>query len=75
MTASPFGRLLTAMVTPMTPDGALDPVGAASIVEHLLAAGHDGIVVNVDMKTGRPGHFPIISSTPIAQEIDLRIYF
>ena len=46
MTDAPFGRLLTAMVTPMTPDGAVDSAGIGRVVEHLLASGHDGIVVN-----------------------------
>ncbi len=46
MTPSPFGRVLTAMVTPMTPDGAVDGAGVDALVEHLLATGHDGIVVN-----------------------------
>lgn len=45
-TASPFGRVLTAMVTPMTPDGQIDWTGVDALVDHLLAAGHDGIVVN-----------------------------
>lgn len=44
--ARPFGSVLTAMVTPMKPDGALDFDGARALVEHLLATGHDGIVVN-----------------------------
>lgn len=44
--ARPFGSVLTAMVTPMKPDGSLDFDGARSLVEHLLASGHDGIVVN-----------------------------
>ncbi len=46
MTEAPFGTLLTAMVTPMTPDGALDRAGIAAVVDHLLATGHDGLVVN-----------------------------
>ena len=46
MATSPFGRVLTAMVTPMTPDGELDPAGAKAVVEHLIGTGHDGIVVN-----------------------------
>lgn len=46
MTSSPFGRVLTAMVTPMTPDGAVDGAGVDALVEHLLATGHDGVVVN-----------------------------
>ncbi len=46
MTSSPFGRVLTAMVTPMSPDGEVDEKGTDSLVDHLLATGHDGIVVN-----------------------------
>lgn len=46
MTSSPFGRVLTAMVTPMSPDGEVDADGVDSLVDHLLATGHDGIVVN-----------------------------
>lgn len=46
MTSAPFGTLLTAMVTPMMPDGAVDREGIAKVVDHLLATGHDGIVVN-----------------------------
>ncbi len=46
MTTSPFGRVLTAMVTPMSPDGEVDDTGVDALVEHLLATGHDGIVVN-----------------------------
>lgn len=45
-TPSPFGRVLTAMVTPMSPGGAVDDKGVDALVEHLLATGHDGIVVN-----------------------------
>ncbi|MGG5260736.1 4-hydroxy-tetrahydrodipicolinate synthase [Phycicoccus avicenniae] len=46
MTSSPFGRVLTAMVTPMSPGGAVDEAGVDALVEHLLATGHDGVVVN-----------------------------
>lgn len=45
-TASPFGRLLTAMVSPMRPDGSLDPDAARRLAAHLVDTGHDGIVVN-----------------------------
>jgi 4-hydroxy-tetrahydrodipicolinate synthase len=45
-TQSPFGRLLTAMVSPMHPDGSLDPEGARAVARHLVDTGHDGIVVN-----------------------------
>jgi 4-hydroxy-tetrahydrodipicolinate synthase len=43
---SPFGRALTAVVTPMLPDGSLDLPGLQKVVAHLLDTGHDGIVVN-----------------------------
>ena len=45
-TSSPFGRVLTAMVSPMQADGSLDLGGARRLVAHLLDSGHDGIVVN-----------------------------
>ena len=45
-THSPFGRLLTAMVSPMRPDGSLDEEGTRRLATHLLDTGHDGIVVN-----------------------------
>ncbi len=46
MTSSPFGRVLTAMVTPMGSGGEVDEAGVDALVEHLLATGHDGLVVN-----------------------------
>ncbi|MBR7744479.1 4-hydroxy-tetrahydrodipicolinate synthase [Phycicoccus sp. BSK3Z-2] len=46
MTTNPFGRVLTAMVTPMGPDGAVDGAGLDAVVEHLLSTGHDGLLVN-----------------------------
>ncbi|MBA3528215.1 MAG: 4-hydroxy-tetrahydrodipicolinate synthase [Propionibacteriaceae bacterium] len=43
----PFGRLLTAMVTPFTADGDLDLDGAAGLAAHLVdELGHDGLVVS-----------------------------
>lgn len=57
MTTSPFGRVITAMVTPMTPDGRLDLTGVARLVEHLVATGHDGVVVN-----GTTGESPTLTS-------------
>ena len=45
-TAPTFGRLVTAMVTPMHPDGSLDLDGAAAVARHLVEHGHSGIVVN-----------------------------
>ena len=46
MTTNPFGRLITAMVTPMRPDGSIDEAGVRAVAEHLIGTGHDGIVVN-----------------------------
>ena len=45
-TARPFGSLLTAMVTPMSADGSVDLEAAARLAEHLVAHGHDGLVLN-----------------------------
>ncbi|SEO02974.1 4-hydroxy-tetrahydrodipicolinate synthase [Actinacidiphila rubida] len=43
---APFGRVLTAMVTPFTADGALDLDGAQRLAAYLVDAGNDGLVVN-----------------------------
>ncbi len=40
-----FGRLLTAMVTPFTSDGAVDEQKTAELAEDLVARGHDGLIV------------------------------
>src|SRR5579871_1445 len=45
--APPFGRLLTAMITPMTPDGAVDYDGAARLASYLVNdMRNEGLVVN-----------------------------
>jgi len=44
--AAPFGRLLTAMVTPFKADTSIDFDGLARLAVHLIDHGHDGIVVN-----------------------------
>ncbi len=44
--AAPFGRVLTAMVTPFTPDGALDVDAAQRVATYLVDAGNDGLVVS-----------------------------
>jgi len=44
--ARPFGTVLTAMVTPMTPDGAVDVLAAVRLATHLVDHGHDGLVLN-----------------------------
>jgi 4-hydroxy-tetrahydrodipicolinate synthase len=43
---APFGRVLTAMVTPFTRDGALDVKRAAELAIRLVDAGNDGIVIS-----------------------------
>ena len=57
-TPAPFGRLLTAMVTPFTKDGAIDWAGVETLAAHLVATGHDGIVVN-----GTTGEAPTTKSS------------
>jgi 4-hydroxy-tetrahydrodipicolinate synthase len=43
----PFGRLLTAMVTPFRPDGSLDADAAAKLASYLVEEqGNDGLVIN-----------------------------
>src|SRR3954469_3257337 len=43
---APFGRLLTAMVTPMTRDGAVDYDGVQHLASHLVDRGNDGLVIS-----------------------------
>lgn len=43
---APFGRVLTAMVTPFTADGALDVEGAQRLATSLVDLGNDGLVLN-----------------------------
>jgi len=57
-TNAPFGRLLTAMVTPFKKDGAIDWAGIEKIADHLVQSGHDGIVVN-----GTTGEAPTTKSS------------
>jgi len=52
----PFGRVLTAMVTPFTADGAVDLDSAARLAEHLVDRGNDGLVVH-----GTTGESPTTS--------------
>ncbi|WP_326610156.1 4-hydroxy-tetrahydrodipicolinate synthase [Streptomyces scopuliridis] len=53
---TPFGRVLTAMVTPFTADGAIDLDGAQRLAVHLVDAGNDGLVLN-----GTTGESPTTS--------------
>ncbi|CDR06063.1 4-hydroxy-tetrahydrodipicolinate synthase [Streptomyces iranensis] len=59
---TPFGRVLTAMVTPFTTDGALDLDGAQRLAAHLVEAGNDGLIVN-----GTTGESPTTSDAEKAQ--------
>ncbi len=43
---APFGRMITAMVTPFNKDGAIDWDGVAKLAVHLADHGHDAIAVN-----------------------------
>lgn len=43
---APFGRVLTAMVTPFTADGRLDLDGAQQLASLLVDAGNDGLVIS-----------------------------
>jgi 4-hydroxy-tetrahydrodipicolinate synthase len=52
----PFGRLITAMVTPFKKSGEIDWAGIEKIAAHLIATGHDGIAVN-----GTTGEAPTTS--------------
>jgi 4-hydroxy-tetrahydrodipicolinate synthase len=60
---TPFGRVLTAMVTPFTADGSLDLDGAQRLAAHLVDAGNDGLVVS-----GTTGESPTTSD---AEKTDL----
>jgi 4-hydroxy-tetrahydrodipicolinate synthase len=46
MTTAPFGRVLTAMVTPFTPDGAVDYARAAELADRLVNEGNEGLVIS-----------------------------
>ena len=54
----PFGRMLTAMVTPFKADGEIDWAGIEKLADHLVKNGHDGIAVN-----GTTGEAPTTKSS------------
>src|SRR4051795_12625562 len=54
----PFGRVLTAMVTPFDTDGRLDLARAEELATHLVDLGNDGLVVN-----GTTGESPTTSDS------------
>ncbi len=43
---APFGRILTAMITPFSADGSIDLDEAVRVAEHLVGHGSEGIVVH-----------------------------
>lgn len=53
---APFGRVLTAMVTPFAADGSLDLTLAERLADHLVRNGSDGLVV-----CGTTGESPTLS--------------
>lgn len=55
---APFGRLLTAMVTPFTDEGEVDLKQAAVLAKALVASGTEGIVA-----TGSTGEAPVLDET------------
>ena len=54
--APPFGRLTTAMITPLRPDGSLDLDAAQKVARHLVDGGNDALVLN-----GTTGEAPTTS--------------
>jgi 4-hydroxy-tetrahydrodipicolinate synthase len=57
-TTAPFGRTLTAMITPMAPDGSVDYDGAARLAAYLVDdMSNEGLVVN-----GTTGEAPTTSA-------------
>ncbi len=51
-----FGRLITAMITPFTPEGALDLDGAVALASWLVEQGNDGLVL-----AGTTGESPTLT--------------
>jgi len=65
--AAPFGQMLTAMITPMTSDGAVDYDGAARLADYLVTdMRNDGLVIN-----GTTGEAP--TTTDAEKERLLRV--
>lgn len=63
LSAAPFGRVLTAMVTPFAPDGSVDLDAAQAVATHLADHGHDGVVLS-----GTTGESP---TTTVAEDGEL----
>jgi len=52
----PFGRLMTAMITPFTDEGEVDFAKAAELAKNLVDAGNDGLII-----TGTTGEGPTLT--------------
>jgi 4-hydroxy-tetrahydrodipicolinate synthase len=64
---APFGQMMTAMITPMTPEGGVDYDGAARLADYLVSSmRNDGLVVN-----GTTGEAP--TTTDAEKERLLRV--
>ncbi|GAA2033009.1 4-hydroxy-tetrahydrodipicolinate synthase [Catenulispora yoronensis] len=59
---APFGRMITAMVTPFRADGSLDADGARRLAAHLVDAGNDALVIS-----GTTGESPTTSDAEQAE--------
>jgi 4-hydroxy-tetrahydrodipicolinate synthase len=57
-TPAPFGRMITAMITPFAKGGSIDWDGVATLANHLADHGHDAIAVN-----GTTGEAPTTKSS------------
>src|SRR5712692_4164558 len=67
MNAAPFGQMVTAMITPMAPDGTVDYDGAARLADYLVTdMRNDGLVLN-----GTTGEAP--TTTDAEKERLLRV--
>ena len=62
-TPSPFGAVSVAMVTPFTPDGALDIDASVALAAHLVSSGCDSLVIS-----GTTGESP---TTTDREKVDL----
>ena len=60
-----FGRVLTAMITPFTPEGALDIDGAQTLARWLVDNGNDGLGF-VDMY--KQPHSPVQRAFPTRRQ-------
>lgn len=63
MSNAPYGRLLTAMVTPFTPDLEVDYDRAVELARKLMSEGHDGLIV-----CGTTGESPTLTK---AEKLEL----